>query len=127
METSDGGSACQVPGGAPGLFPDSSLETSRGVRSLAIASPAAQPGEARRRPGRPAASRFFCPRAAGSGRLGLMADASENPSEVDRLLRRAEAGDPEGWRALFDRDRDRLRRMVALRMDRRLQGRIDAS
>jgi RNA polymerase sigma-70 factor (ECF subfamily) len=57
-----------------------------------------------------------------------MADASsENPSEVDLLLRRAAAGDPEAWRTLFDRDRPRLRRMVALRMDRRLQGRVDPS
>jgi RNA polymerase sigma-70 factor (ECF subfamily) len=57
-----------------------------------------------------------------------MTDASSNnPSEVGLLLDRAAAGDPEGWRALLDRDRDRLRRMVALRMDRRLQGRIDPS
>src|SRR6516162_1899560 len=57
-----------------------------------------------------------------------MTDASsDNPSEVGRLLDRAAAGDPEAWRALFDRDRERLRRMVALRMDRRLQGRIDPS
>jgi RNA polymerase sigma-70 factor (ECF subfamily) len=57
-----------------------------------------------------------------------MSDTSaDNPSEVDRLLGRAAAGDPEAWRALFDRDRERLRRMVALRMDRRLQGRVDAS
>jgi RNA polymerase sigma-70 factor (ECF subfamily) len=57
-----------------------------------------------------------------------MSDAtSENPSEVGRLLDRAAAGDPEAWRALFDRDRPRLRRMVALRMDRRLQGRVDPS
>jgi RNA polymerase sigma-70 factor (ECF subfamily) len=53
--------------------------------------------------------------------------SSVNPSEVGRLLVRAAAGDPEGWRVLFDRDRERLRRMVALRMDRRLQGRIDPS
>jgi RNA polymerase sigma-70 factor (ECF subfamily) len=52
---------------------------------------------------------------------------SENPSEVGRLLDRAAAGDPDAWRALFDRDRQRLRRMVALRMDRRLQGRVDPS
>jgi RNA polymerase sigma-70 factor, ECF subfamily len=52
---------------------------------------------------------------------------TDNSSEVDRLLSRAAAGDPEGWRALFDRDRERLRRMVALRMDRRLRGRIDPS
>jgi RNA polymerase sigma-70 factor (ECF subfamily) len=57
-----------------------------------------------------------------------MSDAtSENPSEVGRLLDRAAAGDPGAWRALFDRDRQRLRRMVALRMDRRLQGRVDPS
>jgi RNA polymerase sigma-70 factor (ECF subfamily) len=57
-----------------------------------------------------------------------MTDASsENSREVGRLLGGAAAGDPEAWRALFDRDRDRLRRMVALRMDRRLQGRIDPS
>ena len=57
-----------------------------------------------------------------------MSDAtSENPSEVGRLLDRAAAGDPEAWRALFDRDRPRLRRMVALRLDRRLQGRVDPS
>jgi RNA polymerase sigma-70 factor (ECF subfamily) len=57
-----------------------------------------------------------------------MTDASsDNPSEVGRLLFRAAAGDPGAWRALFDRDRERLRRMVALRMDRRLQGRVDPS
>ena len=57
-----------------------------------------------------------------------MTDASsDNPSEVGRLLDRAAAGDPEAWRALFDRDRPRLRRMVALRLDRRLQGRVDPS
>jgi RNA polymerase sigma-70 factor (ECF subfamily) len=57
----------------------------------------------------------------------MMGASSDNPSEVGRLLGRAAAGDPEAWRSLFDRDRDRLRRMVALRMDRRLQGRIDPS
>jgi len=57
-----------------------------------------------------------------------MIDATpDNPSEVGRLLLRAAAGDAEAWRALFDRDRDRLRRMLALRMDRRLQGRVDPS
>jgi RNA polymerase sigma-70 factor (ECF subfamily) len=57
-----------------------------------------------------------------------MTDAtSDNPSEVGQLLDRAAAGDPDAWRALLDRDRDRLRRMVALRMDRRLQGRVDPS
>jgi RNA polymerase sigma-70 factor (ECF subfamily) len=57
-----------------------------------------------------------------------MTDVSaENPSEVDRLLSRAAAGDADAWRGLFERDRARLRRMVALRLDRRLQGRVDPS
>jgi hypothetical protein len=53
----------------------------------------------------------------------------DSPSEVGSMLDCAMAGGPEGWQALFDRDRDRerLRRMVALRMVRRLQVRIDAS
>jgi RNA polymerase sigma-70 factor (ECF subfamily) len=53
--------------------------------------------------------------------------SSDHPSELGRLLRRAAAGDPHAWRVLFDRDRQRLRQMVALRLDRRLQGRVDPS
>jgi RNA polymerase sigma-70 factor (ECF subfamily) len=50
-----------------------------------------------------------------------------NSGETDQLLQRvAEAGRPE-WGALLERHRQRLRRMVALRLDRRLQGRVDAS
>jgi RNA polymerase sigma-70 factor, ECF subfamily len=52
---------------------------------------------------------------------------SENSSETDRLLRATAQGDPEPWGALLERHRERLRRMVALRLDQRLQGRIDAS
>jgi RNA polymerase sigma-70 factor (ECF subfamily) len=48
-------------------------------------------------------------------------------SETDRLLQRAAQGDRQGWGALLARHRERLRRMVALRLDHRLQGRIDAS
>ena len=47
--------------------------------------------------------------------------------ETDRLLREAAAGDRASWGELLTRHRERLRRMVALRLDRRLQGRIDAS
>jgi RNA polymerase sigma-70 factor (ECF subfamily) len=50
-----------------------------------------------------------------------------NSSETDRLLRRASQGDRPGWGALLQRHRARLRRMVTLRLDQRLQGRIDAS
>jgi RNA polymerase sigma-70 factor (ECF subfamily) len=50
-----------------------------------------------------------------------------DPSNTDDLLARAKAGDTSALAELFNRYRDRLRRMVHLRLDRRLQGRIDAS
>ena len=49
------------------------------------------------------------------------------PSETVRLFERLRAGDRGALAELFQRHRDRLRRMVELRMDARLQGRIDAS
>jgi RNA polymerase sigma-70 factor (ECF subfamily) len=48
-------------------------------------------------------------------------------SEVSDLLERAAAGDAEALRQLFSRYRDRLKRMVHLRLNRRLQGRVDDS
>jgi RNA polymerase sigma-70 factor (ECF subfamily) len=48
-------------------------------------------------------------------------------SETKLLLRRVEDGDETAMTELFARFRDRLRRMVKLRMDRRLQGRFDPS
>jgi RNA polymerase sigma-70 factor (ECF subfamily) len=50
-----------------------------------------------------------------------------NPNDLDPLLRRALAGDEVALAAVFDSHRTRLKRMVKLRLDRRLQGRIDAS
>ena len=50
-----------------------------------------------------------------------------DPSATDDLLHRAADGDREAVAALFEQHRDRLEQMVRLRMDRRLQGRIDAS
>ena len=50
-----------------------------------------------------------------------------DPDSSDGLLRRAGAGDPHALAELFARYRDRLRRMVRLRLDRRLQGRLDPS
>jgi RNA polymerase sigma-70 factor (ECF subfamily) len=46
---------------------------------------------------------------------------------TDDLLRQAKAGDATALGALFARYRDRLRKLVRLRLDRRLSGRIDAS
>ncbi len=50
-----------------------------------------------------------------------------NSSETNRLLRRAHEKDQRALADLFTRNRERLRRMVRLRLDRRLRGRIDSS
>ena len=47
--------------------------------------------------------------------------------EPDPLVRRAAAGDERALAELFARHRERLRQMVRLRLDRRLQGRLDPS
>jgi RNA polymerase sigma-70 factor (ECF subfamily) len=47
--------------------------------------------------------------------------------KVDELLRLASGGDKSALAELFAHHRERLRRMVTLRLDRRLQGRVDAS
>lgn len=46
-------------------------------------------------------------------------------SETGRRLRRAAEGDPESWGVLLTRHEERLLRMVAFRLDPRLQGRLD--
>jgi RNA polymerase sigma-70 factor (ECF subfamily) len=50
-----------------------------------------------------------------------------NSSETILLLERARQGDAEALNEIFTRHRDRLRRMVEIRLDRRLQARLDAS
>lgn len=52
---------------------------------------------------------------------------SDNSSEIDELVRRAAAGDTQATNDLVARHRDRLKRMVRLRLNRRLQGRVDES
>jgi hypothetical protein len=61
-----------------------------------------------------------------SGYLVMGAVMTEDSSELD-LLRSAKAGDERAVATLFTRYRERLKRMVALRLDRRLSGRVDAS
>jgi RNA polymerase sigma-70 factor, ECF subfamily len=56
-----------------------------------------------------------------------VAMTDENPRDDDDLLRRLEGGDQRALTELFTRHRERLRRMIRLRLDRRLQGRIDSS
>ena len=53
--------------------------------------------------------------------------AANNSNETLRLIGLARAGDRQALSALLERHRDRLRRMVELRLDWRLQARIDAS
>ena len=57
--------------------------------------------------------------------MGILMD--NNSAETTRLLEQARAGDEQALNELFARHRTRLRRMVDLRLDRRLQARIDAS
>ena len=56
----------------------------------------------------------------------IMAETSTD-SETNRLIEAASRGNQSAWFEILDRHRERLRRMVVLRMDRRLQGRVDAS
>jgi RNA polymerase sigma-70 factor, ECF subfamily len=52
---------------------------------------------------------------------------SSTPGGNTDLVRRWRGGDPQALAELFARYRDRLRRMVRLRLDRRLQGQVDDS
>ncbi len=51
----------------------------------------------------------------------------DDRDEGDALLEKAAGGDPASWQELVETHRDRLRRMIAFRLDARLQGRVDAS
>jgi RNA polymerase sigma-70 factor (ECF subfamily) len=50
-----------------------------------------------------------------------------NSADTVHLLERARAGDAAALNEIFVRHRDRLRRMVEMRLDSRLQARVDAS
>jgi RNA polymerase sigma-70 factor (ECF subfamily) len=50
-----------------------------------------------------------------------------NPPDTEQLLEQAGRGDGAAREQLLTRHRDRLRRMVALRLDRRLASRVDPS
>jgi RNA polymerase sigma-70 factor (ECF subfamily) len=50
-----------------------------------------------------------------------------SPDDTDFLLRAAARGDEASVRRLLDRYRERLRRMVSLRLDSRVTARVDAS
>lgn len=54
-------------------------------------------------------------------------DMNTSSGEFEGLLRQAAAGEQQAVAALFDQYRERLRRMVSLRMDQRLRGRLGTS
>src|SRR6516162_2945965 len=57
--------------------------------------------------------------------MGRLMD--NNSSETVELIERSQAGDVQALNDLFTRHSERLRRMVEMRLDHRLQARIDAS
>src|SRR2546425_12242046 len=57
----------------------------------------------------------------------MSAVMTDESSEISNLLHRAGGGDQAAFQELFSRYRDRLKRMVHLRLSRRLQGRVDDS
>ena len=57
----------------------------------------------------------------------MMNTSAASSSETDALLRDAARGDADALRSLLEQHRDRLRRMVAVRLDRRLAPRLDPS
>lgn len=57
----------------------------------------------------------------------LIVDNSANDSETNRLIAQVFEGNSQAWEQLLGRHQERLRRMVSLRLDRRLQGRIAPS
>src|SRR5438067_11536858 len=58
--------------------------------------------------------------------MAFMADFPDR-SETTRLIEQAVRGDQRALGKLLGRHRERLRRMVALRLDWRLRGRVDPS
>jgi RNA polymerase sigma-70 factor, ECF subfamily len=57
--------------------------------------------------------------------MGTLMD--DNSTETGELIQRLSAGDSAAIEVLFTRYRERLRRMVDFRLDRRVQARVDAS
>ena len=55
----------------------------------------------------------------------MVTSMSPNSSGTHAQVERAAQGDQQAWAKLLKRHQDRLRRMIALRLDQRLQGRID--
>jgi RNA polymerase sigma-70 factor, ECF subfamily len=59
--------------------------------------------------------------------MGTTDESTTDRPDERRDLRRAAGGDQAAWAQVLAPHRDRLRRMVALRLDQRLRGRLDPS
>jgi RNA polymerase sigma-70 factor, ECF subfamily len=59
--------------------------------------------------------------------MGISDETATEDRDEGGTLRRAAGGDQTAWRLVLAPYRERLRRMVALRLDQRLRGRIDPS
>ena len=59
--------------------------------------------------------------------LSMTDKREEHASDMEDLLQRAREGDQAALESIFTQHRERLRRMVEIRLDRRLQARVDAS
>src|SRR5919201_718686 len=57
----------------------------------------------------------------------MVGEPMDDGNELTRLVQRAAGGDERAVQELFARHRDRLKRMVHLRLSRRVQGRVDDS
>lgn len=55
-----------------------------------------------------------------------MGNAKPDSAETARLLEQAKGGDPSAFDQLFDRHRSDLRKFVELRLDQKLQSRLDS-
>ena len=71
-------------------------------------------------------SRFLVTDRPARARYSSMETPEAESSQIEQIRRAAE-GDSDAWARLIEPQRERLRRMVALRLDRRLAGRVDAS
>jgi RNA polymerase sigma-70 factor (ECF subfamily) len=59
--------------------------------------------------------------------MGTSSDSVSGRADNQRTLQRAVSGDQAAWAEILAPHRKRLRRMVALRLDQRLRGRVDPS
>ena len=76
---------------------------------------------------RPHRVAFFLSRTHGFAKLRVYGQSDNRGKSESELIRRARGGDQRAWDELLTTHRERLRRMISLRLDHRLRGRVDPS